>query len=317
MRALHYRGAMRCARSFSNVLFPVTQSTKRSSPEDGLSAALDQAQKGEPRPLYDRLTRGSWLPGPEANLELAAAFGSLCAARGKAADGVIRTMASLDADAAPGGTELEFLPMCGVAALGARAARDAAYRVRLLSALHDAADDLRWRVRKMVSSVLGLIGASHGAALLGELSPWLDGYFHAAAVLEAMGDTRWLSQLHDPEAVVAVLDRAFDLACEASRAASRYPGFKALVEALSTVPSVIAVRFGAPLFDAFARWLARTTDPALREIVEKNVRASRLKGRYRDEVARVLALLESTAPPRRDPRTYVGRTRGRGKKSRA
>lgn len=294
----------------------MSQSTKRPSSEDALSAALDQAQRGEPRALYDRLTRGSWLPGPEANLEFAAAFAALCATRGKAADRVIAEMASLDADSAPGGTELEFLPMCGVAALGARAVQDPKARPRLLAALHDSADDLRWRVRKMVSSTLASAGATLGAPLLAELSPWLDGYFHAAAVLEALAEIRWLSQMHDPAPVVDVLDRAFELARESSRAASRYPGFKALVEALSSVPSVVAIRFGTPVFDMLGRWIGSTSDPALREIVEKNLRAPRLKGRYRDEVARGIALLESTAPPRRDPRTFVGRTRGRGKKSR-
>ncbi|WP_394824572.1 hypothetical protein [Pendulispora albinea] len=294
----------------------MTQSPKGSTPEDALAVALDQAQKGEPRPLYDRLTRGSRLPGPEANLEFAGIFASLCASRGKAADDVILTMATLDADSAPGGTELEFLPMCGVAALGARAAKDPKARPRLLGVLHDCAEDLRWRVRKMVSLALVDVGASQGGAVLDELSPWLDGYFHAAAVLEAMADMRWLSQLHEPEAVIAVLDRAFDLAREASRSASRYPGFKALVEALSTVPSVLAIRFGVPIFDTLARWIALTTDPALREIIEKNVGAPRLKGRYREEVARVADLLASSAPPRRDPKTFVGKTRGRGKKSR-
>jgi len=82
------------------------------------------------------------------------------------------------------------------------------------------------------------------------------------------------------------------------------------------VPSILAVRFGVPIFDVLAGWLGITKDPALREIVEKNLRAPRLKGRYREDVARVLALLASTAPARRDPKTYVGKTRGRGKKSR-
>ncbi len=293
----------------------MSQQPKRIGPDDPLSAALDEAQKGQPRALYDRLTRGSRLPGPEANLELAAAFGALCSARGKAVDGVISTMVRLDADAAPGGTELEFLPMCGVAAAGARAAKDAGARGKMLAELHDAAEDLRWRVRKMVSSALIDLGATSGAALFDDLDPWFDGYFHAAAVVEALADTRWLSQIHEPAPAVEALDRAFDLACAASRSASRYPGFKALVEALSASPVAVALRFGVPVFDMLERWVAASSDPALREIVDQVARSPRLKGRFRDEVAKVLALLASSAPPRRDPRTYMGRTRGRGKRS--
>ena len=89
-----------------------------------LPELLERAARGDEQALYDKLTRASWLPGKEANLELAAAFGAACAAKGPAVDSFIRVMALLDADAAPGGTELEFLPMCGVAALGARAAGD-------------------------------------------------------------------------------------------------------------------------------------------------------------------------------------------------
>jgi hypothetical protein len=64
------------------------------------------------------------------------------------------------------------------------------------------------------------------------------------------------------------------------------------------------------------RWSA-TKEPFLREAIEKNLTGSKLAGRFAPELARVRAALEATAPVRRDPTTYVGPTRGRGRKSRS
>lgn len=279
---------------------------------------LEAAEKGDERPLYDKLTRGSWLPGKEANQELALAFAEACAARGRSVDRLVRTLALLDADAAPGGTELEFLPMCGVAGVAARAASDPQRAPELMGVLHDAAEDLRWRVRAAVPQALAGIGARRGGALIDELDTWLEGYFHAAAVLTALGDVRWLHAIDeaDVERVVSVLERAFDLARGANRSASRYPGYKALVEVLATVPGAVALRFGAPIFDVLLGWAAEKKDVALRELTAKNLEAPKLKARFGEHVAAVRQALDASAPPRRDPRSYVGKTRGRGKRAR-
>jgi hypothetical protein len=280
---------------------------------DALSAAYERAVKGDTRALYDLLTRGSGLPGPRANQNLVDAFAEETRSRGAEADRLIAAMAALDADQAPGASALEFIPMCGVAGIGARAAADDRVRDRMISALHDRADDLRFRVRDEVVASLARVGARTGEALASDLSSWMDGYFHAAAVVRALTDTAWLSQIASPDRVLARLDDAFALLKDAPRSAARYPGHKALVEALHAAPGVIAARFGVPVFDMLERW-SREKDPALREIVSKSLGGSRLAGRYAAEVKRVRAALESTEPERRDPRTYVGPTRGRGKK---
>ena len=89
------------------------------------------------------------------------------------------------------------------------------------------------------------------------------------------------------------------------------------------------MRFGAPVFDVFAGWAAdpgdrrsegpgagQVKDPIVRELVAKILESSRLKPRYGEHVAAVRKALDASAPPRRDPRSFVGRTRGRGKRSR-
>jgi len=287
---------------------------RRTSLSPPLASALSAAAGGgDRRPLYDLLCRASWLPGTNANVALAKAFADDCAAIGAPADALAVAMARLDADEAPGGTELEFLPMCGVAAIGARAAKDERARPAMLAELHTAADDLRFRVRAMVPTALAGVGGAAGSALIGDLEAWLDGYFHAAAVLIALADPGWSARIDDPAAVTLALDRAFTLARDANRAASRYPGHKALVEALTTAPAALAMRFGVPVFDLFVLW-ADATDPAMRDVVAKLVASSQMRARFGAEVARVRAALDASTKAPRDPTRIVQGTRGRGRR---
>jgi hypothetical protein len=279
---------------------------------EALTRALDEAIAGDARALYELLARVGGLPGPRANAGVVAAFANECSARGARADALVTKMATLDVDAAPGASKYEIIPMCGVAALGARAATDAA-AMRALATLHDCAEDLRFRVRDGVAEALARIGEARGEALVHDLASWMDGYFHAAAVLRAMTDPKWLTRIGSAGAVVERLDEGFELVKNAPRAAARYPGFKSLIEVLCVAPAEAAARFGVPVFEMLARWSA-TKDPALREVVTRVLSAPKLAGRFAEEVARARAALASTEAPRRDPRSYVGPTRGRGRK---
>jgi hypothetical protein len=279
---------------------------------EALTRALDAAVAGDARALYELLARMGGLPGPRANAGVVLAFANECAARGARADALVVKMATLDVDAAPGASKNEILPVCGVAALGARAASDAT-AMRALSTLHDCAEDLRFRVRDGVADALARIGDVRGEPLVHDLASWMDGYFHAAAVLRALAEPRWLTRITSPTAVIARLDEGFELAKNAPRATSRYPGFKSLVDALVLAPVEAAARFGVPVFDMLARWSANK-DPALREIVEKVLSSPKLAGRFAEEVSRGRAALAATEAPRRDPKSYVGPTRGRGRK---
>ena len=182
-----------------------------------------------------------------------------------------------------------------------------------LELLEAAAEDLRFRVRDEVPRALARIGAVQGEPLLGEVAGWMDGFFQAAAVLFAATDHAWLSTIHSPDALVRRLDEAFRLARGADRAAERYPGYKALVDALTETPGVFAARFGAPVFDRLVAW-STVKEPMLRTAIAKSVGGTRLAKRFGPDVARVVGALADSAPSRRDPRTDVGPTRGRGRK---
>ncbi len=277
---------------------------------DPLSLALDEAIAGRRGPLFDLLARGSRLPGPRANGPLAEAFALACRSRGVRADAVALAMAHLTADEAPGANPLEFLPTCGVLALAARATADETVREGFVAELHAAADDLRFRVREAVVDGLARIGSAAGDALVESTASWMDGYFHAAAVVRALARESWLTQLREPGGAIRRLDEAFDLALGAPRAAARYPGHKALLEALKDAPPRVAMRFGVPVFDQIDRW-ATVKDPVLRDLVAAMVADGKLTGRFRSELDRVRRTLLATEPPVRNPDHDHGPSRDR------
>lgn len=280
--------------------------------ERALDVALRSPRSAEA--LYTELVKHSRLPGTRPNLELAEAFAASCASRSakdaKAVDALVGAMVTMDADRAPGATELEFLPMCGVYAAGFRVASDPR-ATKMMALLHDAAEDLRFRVRDAVVVALGKIGAVRGDELVHEVNGWMDGFFHAAAVLRALVGAGWLTRIDDAAGACALLDAGFRTLDGAPRSASRYPGFKALVEAFRAAPAPLALRFGAPVLAVLENF-ASCKDPDLRALVRESVSDAKLTARFPDDMARLRAAFGATEKPVRDPRSLPRPTRKRG-----
>lgn len=283
---------------------------------EALLAAFKEAVAGRPERLYVQLGIQSGLPGTRMNGELAEAFATECVALGKASDKLVFEMALLSTVSAPGASSREFLPVCGTLALGARAAhekKDLKLHKRVMEILHEASEDMRFRVREIVPVALAKIGEATGDPLVVELTPWMDGFFHASAALLALADPAFLAQIKDEGAVLARLDEAFSLAKNAARSTSRYPGRKALIDALSVAPIAFAGRFGVPVFDVLEKW-SNSEDPELRGAIEAVIRTQKLITRYAPAIKRVQAALAAALPPPRDPTLAIQGMRGRGKK---
>jgi hypothetical protein len=282
---------------------------------EAMIAAFAEAIAGRPERLFVQLGIQSGLPGTRMNIPLAQAFAVECVGKGKAADKLVLAMAVLTDEAAPGASEREFLPVCGVLALGARAAaaKEPALIKKALTVLHHAADDHRFRVREIVPIALGRLGAVMGDELVVELASWTDGFFHASAALLAMAQPGFFPTINDQAAALARLDEAYFLVRNAPRSASRYPGWKAAIDALAVAPAALATRFGVPVFDHLVTW-ANTEIPELRAAIETNLRTGNLSTRYATEIKRVRAALDAALPPPRDPTLAVQGMRGRGKK---
>jgi hypothetical protein len=295
--------------------------------------------------LYDELRKQSNLPGVRENQPLAAAFGVHLATIGAAGVGgaasaerkrargtskgagslafaLAEHLVRLDAERAPGGTPSEFLPVCGVRALGALLARESEpHASTLLPLLLESADDFRFRVRQTVPLALADAFADRGALLLRVESAWLEGFFQASVYLRTLSDPLLAGMLRDvddngvpvAERVAAAFEKSLGLLQDAPRSAMRYPGYKELEETLVLTVKVLSAKLGAPLFEALNQY-AKARDPRTRTLVEQLLSAIATHGRTKGEHARVRATLSASEPPLRDPTVYVGKTRNRSKR---
>jgi hypothetical protein len=215
-----------------------------------------------------------------------------------------------------GATAKEFLALCGVLAVAARAQVDASMRDKALVLLEERAEDPRFRVRDAVPIGLAMLGTKMHAELATRVAHWTDRYFQAAAVLRALADRTWLETFapNEGELPIRLLDESFHLAADAPRSDSRYPGHKALVEALGYVPKAFIKRFGRAMFDQLAEWAPDVKMPELREAILANLDDSHFKKPFADEIKNVKALVESSKAPPRDPTRIIQGMRSRGKK---
>ncbi len=272
--------------------------------------AMEAALGGKTVALYTLLAKLSGLPGTRINQGMVEAFAVEAAASGKRADALVRAMLLLDADFAPGGSAHEVVPVCAVHALGLRG-RDPSARAEAVDLLHAASDDFRFRVRDAVPIAIARIGEAAGDALVMEIEPFMDGYFHASAALAALGIASFLDATKDGKEVTARLHQGFLLVKDAKRSASRYPGHKALMETLLTVPALLARRYPNEIVAEVDTW-ATVKDPDLRALALGVARS--LHARHGEDAERIAASLERTKPVARDPTLMVQGTRGRGKK---
>jgi hypothetical protein len=277
---------------------------------------IAQATKGKKDDLFRKLELGSGLPGPRANLKLALEFAETCAHEGASTDALIHAMANEPPTELRGEAAKEFLAMCGVLAVAARAVKEPPLRDQALVILEERTDDPRFRVRDTIPLALAMLGTKMHADLAERLEPWMDRYFHATAVIRALADRTWLETFgpKDGELPIRLVDEAFYLAANAPRSDLRYPGHKALVEALHTVPKAFAKRFGMPMFDQLAVWAPDVKMPELRDVILANLDDAQLKKPFANEIRKIKALVESSKAPPRDPSKIIAGMRSRGKK---
>jgi len=251
------------------------------------------------RDLFSLLEKNSGLPGPRANLELGYSF-----ARAVASANLVEwqwdlvlSMASLSPTKAPVNTTKEYLPFCGVLALGAlyagglpRPRRRAA-----AAAIRAAASDPRWRTREGAAMALQLVGEKDTAALRQIVEQWRAN----ASLLENRAIVAGLAHppiLNDPEFAHYCLEVAGSIMRALPKLGAdvrRSEEFRVLRQGLGYAVSVFVAKLPAEGFPMLEE-AASTADSDIRWIVRENLRKNRLTGKYPAEVKRVAALLESS-----------------------
>jgi hypothetical protein len=240
---------------------------KREAERTALLAAAD-------RQAY--LIAGSNLPGPRANLELLDAAGEVLG-RDEAL-----AFAALSPAEAPNGTALEFLPCCGIVALGRLVAEGDGSLVALLRA---SAGDPRWRVRESVAIALQRWGDEDVGAMTATIATWPGGTpFEARAAVAAICEPRLLRSASAVEAAVRILDAATATLVAVPRPRGE-PG-RVLGAALGYGWSVAVAASPAAALPAFERWAA-SDDPDVRRLVRENLAKARFVRAAPDAVRRL------------------------------
>jgi len=246
--------------------------------------------------LISLLEKNSGLPGPRANLELGYSFAKAVASLNlqEWQWDMVLGMASTSPNKAPANTTKEYIPFCGLVALGAlyAAGLPRPRKRAALAAIRKAASDPRWRTREAAAMALQLIGEKDAAALGEIVDAWLPG----ASLLEKRAIVAGLA--HPPILRAA----AFAQYCvEVSRSIMRgLPGlsddvrrseeFRVLRQALGYALSVFAASAPEGGF-ALLREAASAEDRDVRWIVSENLKKKRISDRYPAEVKKVADLM--------------------------
>lgn len=271
-----------------------------------LAALWAGALGGDPGPLELRLAGSSRLPGPRANLEVAARFADLVGATADdGRDSAVGLLADwltgrLSSPGLPEGGE-EFLAACAALAAGsvtagsvtAGSASDAADR--LLTA---AAGDERWRVREMAATGMQRVLRADWNSGRRAVRGWLRSGdpLEARAAVAAVAEPPLLKDAGHAAEAVEVVEDAVDLLLAMPTARRADDDVRVLRKALGYAVSVVAVAHpdsGLPLLER----LATSTDTDARWIARQNLTKARLSP-FTDRltVAREAAA-RTSAPP--------------------
>lgn len=264
--------------------------------------------------LRELLLTRSGLPGPRANLELAAAVADAVAARGaeRVPWPMLWRWAQLDSAQAPTHHPREYLPFVALQALGAafRAAPETA-RARVGDELAHAATDPRWRIREAVAMALQRVGLGEPGVLQTLLTGWLEPRhpLRHRAIMAALADPPLLAEPAVAGWALGLADRVLsDFAAElpspevepgvdpsrARRRVALSDDEGALLRALEYAPSVLVAAAPAEGFALLRRWAAHPRSE-VGLLVAANLRKGRLARAFPDECEQVGEVLAASA----------------------
>jgi hypothetical protein len=250
--------------------------------------------------LVSLLEKNSGLPGPRANLELGYSFARAVVSLNlqEWQWEMILGLASMSPSKAPANTSREYLPFCGLLALGALCAEGLARprRRAALATIRAAASDPRWRTREASAMALQLIGEGDISALRQIVEDWLP----KANLLEKRAIVAGLAHppiLGDKPFALFCLEVTASILQGLSRAEARErrtEEFRVLRQGLGYAVSVFVEKAPEEGF-SLLRKTARMEDPDIRWIVKENLKKKRIASRYPSEVQAVAELAGPSA----------------------
>jgi hypothetical protein len=211
------------------------------------------------------LLKGSGLPGPRGNLELA----QVVAEEGNLK--LFQRYIAYTADEAPVNSPYEFLAFCGVVGLGRLLAQG---DQDLLPVLRRHASDPRWRLREGVAMALQWLGGADMARLLAAMCEWSQGtYLEQRAAAAALCEPRLLNRAEHAQAVLEIVDRitvSIELADN-----RRGADFLTLRQGLGYCWSVVVAALPEEGKTLMEKWLVKPHKD-IRWIMKENLKKARL-----------------------------------------
>ncbi len=256
-----------------------------------------EARIGDPAAVEQLLLSDCGLPGPRANLQLAAACADALAARTASGEWwtVLLGWIDLGSLEAPSNHPREFLPFVAAQALGALHARaDGPQRTVALARLRRAARDPRWRLREGVAFGLQRIAENDFAALESIAEAWLaeGSALEWRAVLVALAHPPLLLEEQAGYAL-EVADRLWRRFAAWSPQERKADDAAALRKALELAPSVLVAASPDGGFALLGRW-AGAEELDLKKVVAANLRKARLARAFPDRVEEVGEVLSQS-----------------------
>jgi hypothetical protein len=239
------------------------------------------------------LSVNSRLPGPRANLELAAAFTEAVRDREKdwrALWTLCTRWTSIPPEEAPVNDPREFVVFCGARGIGSLGTPSPPRAREALVHLRVVARDPRWRVRESVAiAVQDLVEHQPGFAMRA-LEDWIapGAWLEMRAVAAGVAEPRLLD---DRKVAKGALAMHQDILRRVRAAKERdSDGFRTLRQGLAYSVSVVV----AARSDEGFRWmmkLADSKDPDVQWILKENLKKGRLVSRFPGWVERIQATM--------------------------
>jgi hypothetical protein len=269
---------------------------KKRTHEQALRTLLDERlETGDANRLTEYLVSNSNLPGPRANLELAAAFMDVVEGYSELESDrlweLCAQMAQVPVDAAPVNDPQEFIPFCGTVGIGAIGSVSPEFLDQALATLKRLANDPRWRMREAVRMGLQRAMSMREQAAWDGLGKWipegslLEMRTAAAAVAEP-------ALLKDRDNARLALEMHRDILERVLQSRERKSeDFRVLRKALGYTLSIVVHAHPQDGFEFMAQ-LAESRDLDVRWIVRENLKKNRLVKNYPEQVAAINKTLQ-------------------------
>lgn len=243
------------------------------------------------------LTANSGLPGPRANLELAAAFADYFAANVDLDLWLmVRDWARLNPDEAPADSPREFLPFCALQAFGAVYGRcDPVVMGEIFNLFSDAAEDPRWRIREAAAIGLQRVARQRFEDVFVLFKKWVQVgtplFYRAVAATLAEPDL--LAKPEQARDALWLSERIMRRVSNLSPGERRTDEFKTLVKTMGYALSVFVVALPEEGFSFLEKWAA-SDDRDISRIIRDNLKKNRLVKAHPSRVAALRKTVDGT-----------------------